>query len=122
MDRAGPCDLLNLVKPLPERWSWAQPELYIKIGDPDRDSEMLTARSPLFHVDQIKAPVFIAHGTNDQRVKISQSQEIVSALKKRGRNVEFLWCEGEGHVFHSEQARIAYHEHVAAFLDKYLRD
>jgi dipeptidyl aminopeptidase/acylaminoacyl peptidase len=122
VDRAGPCDLLNLVKPLPERWSWAQPELYIKIGDPDRDSEMLTARSPLFHVDQIKAPVFIAHGTNDQRVKISQSQEIVSALKKRGRNVEFLWCEGEGHVFHSEQARIAYHEHVAAFLDKYLRD
>jgi dipeptidyl aminopeptidase/acylaminoacyl peptidase len=120
VDRAGPSDLVNIFKPLPGMWSWAVPELKIKIGDPDKDREMLTARSPLFHVDQIKTPVFIAHGTNDQRVNISQSQQMVCALRERGRNAEFFWCEGEGHVF-GEKARIEFHKRMAAFLDRYLR-
>jgi len=96
-------------------------ELYIKVGDPETDREMLAGRSPLFHVDQIKVPVFIAHGTNDQRVKVDQSQQMISALKERGRTVEYLRCEREGHVFQNEQARIAFHERMAAFLEKYLR-
>ena len=82
---------------------------------------MLIARSPLFHVDQIKAPVFIAHGAKDQRVNISQSEQMVSALKENGRNVEFFRCEGEGHSFNGEPARIAFHERMAAFLERYLR-
>ena len=81
---------------------------------------MLAARSPLFHVDQIRVPVFIAHGTNDQRVKIDQSQQMVSALKERGGTVEYFRSEHEGHEFH-EEARIAFHERMAAFLEQYLR-
>ena len=121
IDRAGPSDLSNLFTSLPGMWSWAVPELFIKIGDPEKDREMLIARSPLFHVDQIKAPVFIAHGAKDQRVNISQSEQMVSALKENGRNVEFFRCEGEGHSFNGEPARIAFHERMAAFLERYLR-
>lgn len=120
VDRAGPSDLVNIFEPLPGMWSWAVPELKIKIGDPDKDREMLTTRSPLFNVGQIETPVFIAHGTNDQRVNCSQSEDLAVALKKRGGNVDFFLCEGEGHVF-SEKARIKFHERMAAFLDRYLR-
>jgi dipeptidyl aminopeptidase/acylaminoacyl peptidase len=121
VDRAGPCDLLNLVKDLPGRWNWLVQELYIKVGDPETDREMLAARSPLFHVDQIRVPVFIAHGTNDQRVKINQSQQMICALKERGGTVEYFRSEREGHVFQDEEARIAFHERMAAFLEQYLR-
>ena len=95
VDRAGPTDLLNLLEPLEGRWGWAVPELCVKIGDPDKDREMLSARSPLFHVDRIKAPVFIAHGTEDQRVHIGQSQQMVAALKEHGRTVEFFCAKAK---------------------------
>lgn len=46
--------------------------------------------SPVFHVDQIKAPLFVAQGANDPRVNKAESDQMVEALKKRGIEVEYM--------------------------------
>lgn len=51
------------------------------VGDPVKDKEMMEKYSPVFHVDQIKAPLFIAQGANDPRVNKAESDQMVEALK-----------------------------------------
>jgi dipeptidyl aminopeptidase/acylaminoacyl peptidase len=38
---------------------------------------MLREVSPVFHVDKIKAPLFIAQGANDPRVNVDESDQMV---------------------------------------------
>ena len=52
------------------------------VGDPVKDKEMMEKYSPVFHVDQIKAPLFVAQGANDPRVNKAESDQMVEALKK----------------------------------------
>ena len=52
------------------------------VGDPVKDKEMMEKYSPVFHVDQIKAPLFIAQGANDPRVNKAESDQMVEALEK----------------------------------------
>ena len=38
-------------------------------GHPEKDKAYYKEASPLFHVDNIKAPLFVVQGANDPRVK-----------------------------------------------------
>lgn len=42
---------------------------YQQIGHPIDDADLLRSISPVFHADKIVAPLLIAQGTNDPRVK-----------------------------------------------------
>ena len=46
--------------------------------------------SPLDHVEEATIPIFVFHGNRDQRVPISQSEKFVSALRRAGKDVEYL--------------------------------
>ena len=94
--------------------------MYEMIGNPDTEKELLTAASPLFHVDKIKAPLFIAQGANDPRVKKSESDQIVEALKKRGIDVPYLVKDNEGHGFSNEENRFEFYRKMGEFLDLHL--
>ena len=56
--------------------------MYEMIGDPEKDKDLLTSASPVFHVDKITSPLFVAQGKMDPRVNIDESDQIVEALKK----------------------------------------
>jgi dipeptidyl aminopeptidase/acylaminoacyl peptidase len=75
---------------------------------------------PVFHVDQIKAPLFIAQGANDPRVKKAESDQVVEALKKRGIDVPYMVKNNEGHGFHNEENRFDFYRAMEKFLHKYL--
>ena len=72
--------------------------MYEMVGDPVKDKEMMEKYSPVFHVDQIKAPLFIAQGANDPRVNKAESDQMVEALKKRGIEVEYMVKDNEDTV------------------------
>ena len=63
-----------------------QPE---QVADPEveADRQDLIERSPLFHVDQIEAPLLVVHGANDPRVKQQESDQIVTALRDKDKAV-----------------------------------
>ena len=79
------------------------------VGDPVKDKEMMEKYSPVFHVDQIKAPLFIAQGANDPRVNKAESDQMVEALKKRGIEVEYMVKDNEGHGFHNEENKFDFY-------------
>jgi len=68
-----------------------------KLGDPDKDQALLRAASPQFHVDAIKIPVLLIHGTEDDNVPISQSEDMQKAMEKAGKKTPLLRLEDEGH-------------------------
>jgi dipeptidyl aminopeptidase/acylaminoacyl peptidase len=90
------------------------------VGDPEKDKALLEAASPVFHVDNIKAPLFVIQGAKDPRVNIDESNQIVDALKKRGIDVPYLVKENEGHGFHNEENKFEAYEAMEKFLEKHL--
>ena len=54
-------------------------------------------RSPLLHLDGIRAPLFLLHGTADMVVPLEQAALMAEALRARGGDVRFVQVEGEGH-------------------------
>ena len=72
------------------------------------------------HVDKIKAPLFIAQGANDPRVKKSESDQIVKALKEKGIDVPYMVKDNEGHGFYNEENRFDFYREMEAFLSKHL--
>ena len=56
--------------------------------------------SPLLYVNDIHAPVLLIHGDQDY-VSINQAEEMYSALRSLGKEVELVRYWGEGHVFES---------------------
>jgi dipeptidyl aminopeptidase/acylaminoacyl peptidase len=64
---------------------------------PEQRARMLQD-SPISHVDRITAPMLVIHGANDIRVLRQDSDEVVTALRKLGRPVDYLSFDNEGHT------------------------
>jgi dipeptidyl aminopeptidase/acylaminoacyl peptidase len=89
-------------------------------GDPERDAELFKRISPIHHVDKITSPLLVIHGANDPRVPIHEAEQIVGQLKERGRHVEFIRFEDEGHGIAKIPNRIKAYSAMGDFLDRML--
>jgi len=91
-------------------------------GD-ERDPEMrafLESISPLNHVDRIAVPLLVVQGQNDPRVPVSESDQIVAALRERGQPVWYMNALNEGHGYERKENRDAYQQAALLFLQRYL--
>jgi dipeptidyl aminopeptidase/acylaminoacyl peptidase len=50
-------------------------------------------------VERIRRPLLIVQGANDPRVPASESEQMVRALRERGRVAWYLLARDEGHGF-----------------------
>ena len=91
------------------------------VGNPKTEKKLLTAASPLFHIDKIKAPLFVAQGANDPRVKKAESDQIVDALKLKGIDVPYMVKDNEGHGFRNEENKFDFYREMGTFLNKHLK-
>jgi dipeptidyl aminopeptidase/acylaminoacyl peptidase len=92
---------------------------YGDIDDPD-DREFFRQLSPLNHVDRIRAPLMVMHGANDPRDPVSESDQLVHAIRTRGGEVEYLRFPDEGHGIRKLHNRVIAYRRVARFLEKHL--
>jgi dipeptidyl aminopeptidase/acylaminoacyl peptidase len=115
----GPSNLVTLLKSIPPYWEPLKKMFTVRVGDLE-DPKFLEARSPLFKADRIKIPMLIAQGANDPRVKQAESEQIVEAIKKAGKDVKYLLFEDEGHGFVRPQNRLRFMAEAEAFLAKHL--
>jgi dipeptidyl aminopeptidase/acylaminoacyl peptidase len=86
------------------------------MGDPGKNKDLLRDRSPIFFVDQIKAPLLLLAGGNDPRCPKSEAQQVVDAIKKRGGVAEYKVYENEGHGFARVENQIDAYRRVADFV------
>lgn len=68
-----------------------------RIGDLDADRPILEMGSPRLRVGEIQCPVLLVHGKDDRIVPVAQSTIMERALRRAGKNAEYIEVEG-GHA------------------------
>jgi dipeptidyl aminopeptidase/acylaminoacyl peptidase len=117
VDIVGPSNLNTLLKSIPPYWSTFLAVMHKRMGD---DEAFLKSQSPLFKADQIKAPLLIGQGANDPRVNKAESDQIVAAMRKNHKPVEYYVFPDEGHGFARPENRTAFNAASEEFLARYL--
>ncbi len=90
------------------------------MGDPVKNKDLWTDRSPIFFVDRIRVPLLLLAGGNDPRCPKSETLQVVEAIQKRGGVVEYKVYENEGHGFSRLENQIDAYKRVAEFLKKHV--
>jgi dipeptidyl aminopeptidase/acylaminoacyl peptidase len=120
VDYVGVSNLFTFMKTIPPYWKPYLEMMYAMVGDPEKDKDLLTKRSPALNTDKIKAPLMIAQGARDPRVNKDESDQMVAALKARGVEVPYIVKDNEGHGFRNEENQFAFYEQMEQFLDKHI--
>ncbi|MCX2732553.1 S9 family peptidase [Saccharopolyspora sp. NFXS83] len=84
------------------------------------DAEFLREASPLTHVDEISAPLFVIHGANDPRVPLSEAEQLAEAVRRNGVECELLVFDDEGHGLAKRSNRLDAYPRALAFLTRHL--
>ncbi len=85
------------------------------------DREFLRAFSPIYAVDRIQAPLYVAHGANDPRVPLNEAEQIVAGLQARNHPVVFRVFPDEGHGVAKIKNRLVLYPEIVAFLDEHMK-
>ncbi len=85
-----------------------------------KDKEQLKAFSPAYNVEKIKADLFIAHGSKDVRVPMSQYKSLSKNLKRINKPYISMVRE-EGHGYSNEQNRFDFYRQMETFLAQHLK-
>jgi dipeptidyl aminopeptidase/acylaminoacyl peptidase len=122
IDIFGISNLSTMMATIPPYWKPYQTIWKARMGDytTEAGQRFLQERSPLNYVDRIVRPLLIAQGANDVRVKPSESDQIVEAMRQRGIPVTYIWYSDEGHGFSRAQNRRSFYAVTELFLAKHL--
>lgn len=118
VDIVGPSNIFTLLESIPAYWESARAFLYGMVGDPETEEgkKRIEEASPLFSADKIEKPLLIIQGANDPRVKKAESDQIVIAMRDRGKDVSYLLADDEGHGFAKPVNRMAMYAETEKFL------
>jgi acylaminoacyl-peptidase len=118
----GITELITLLENTPPYWTAFLEQFYRRYADPrtEEGRAFLRSRSPLYKADNIKKPMLIAHGANDIRCPLPQSDAIVETMQDKGIPVTYVVFPDEGHGFARPENNIAFHAIAEAFLAKHL--
>ena len=92
------------------------------IGDPKNGADKLKEISPAYNAENFKAPVLLIHGKDDLVVPIRQSQIMERALRKAGKDVEFVTLKGEDHYLSMGKTRIETLRVMNDFISRIIGD
>ena len=113
----------NFVTFLKNTQSYRRDLRRFEYGD-ERDPEMaafLESISPSNHVDKIQVPLMVVQGENDPRVPVTESEQIVEAVRGAGQSVWYIKALDEGHGFRKKRNSDVYQQAVVLFLEEHLR-
>ncbi|MGV6851037.1 MAG: alpha/beta hydrolase family protein [bacterium] len=74
-------------------------------------------RSPVYHVDKVKANILIVHGTKDVRVPIENAYLLEKKLKQAGKPYQKIYKK-DGHGFQNEKNRVQLYKKILHFLEE----
>jgi dipeptidyl aminopeptidase/acylaminoacyl peptidase len=80
-------------------------------------AEAFRARSAIYHVDKIKAPILLLHGTQDERIPVRQAEAFFEKLKASDVKVEMKIFPKAGHSIPIDEQ----YREIYPFLEEFLR-
>lgn len=122
VDYVGVSNLFSFMKTIPPYWKPYLDMMYEMVGNPENaeDKARMEKTSPSLNADKIKAPLFIAQGANDPRVKRSESDQMIEALQAQGVKVKYMVKDNEGHGFHNQENKFEFYREMEQFLGIHL--
>jgi dipeptidyl aminopeptidase/acylaminoacyl peptidase len=122
IDLVGPSNLETLIATVPVYWESMRKAWLRSVGDPGTPEglQSLRDRSPLHRADSVRRPLMIGQGANDPRVKQSEAEQMVAALKENGVPVTYALFPDEGHGFGRPANAICFAALKEIFLARYL--
>jgi pimeloyl-ACP methyl ester carboxylesterase len=117
VDMFGPYNLVTFVERIPETW---KPYFALTIGDAESDRDFLADRSPSTHIANLSCPLLVIQGQNDPRLVESESRDLVDELRSRGKSVDYLVFDDEGHDVLKLANRVRCYETIVAFFSEHL--
>ena len=85
-----------------------------------KDKDEFAEFSPLQRVGELKAPVLLIQGGEDDRAPVVHANKLAKELKRRGHPHEYVVMPNEGHGFYKAENRVRELALIERFLDKYL--
>lgn len=122
VDIVGPSNIQTLLETIPPYWLPMINMFTSRVGDhrTEEGRALLQSRSPLTFVDKIQKPLLIGQGANDPRVKQSESDQIVNAMKEKNIPVTYVLYPDEGHGFARPENRLSFNAVTEIFLAQFL--
>ncbi len=122
VDVVGVTDIARLLEAAPPYWELGLPWWHRYVGNPavPEDRARMDAKSPLYRAQHAQKPILIMHGVNDPRVKLEQSEWMVAALRKAGKEVEYVTFKGDGHGNQKWSNNLAMYRKTEDFLARCL--
>ena len=120
VDIVGPSNVMTLIKSVPPYWKPLLNVFRHRIGDWEKEPELMKQMSPLFSADNIEIPLLIGQGKNDPRVNVQESLQIVDAIKKNKTPVTYIEYPDEGHGFARPENRMSFNAAAEKFLAEHL--
>src|SRR3989441_614685 len=68
-----------------------------KMGEPEVDADLYRKFSPIYFLDEIRAPVLFTGGAHDPRCPVTEARAMVEEMRKMGKVVDYLEFADEGH-------------------------
>jgi dipeptidyl aminopeptidase/acylaminoacyl peptidase len=115
---SGPTNIATFIEHTED---WRRGRRREEYGD-ERDPKMhefLNRIAPLNNVQKIKKPLMIVQGENDVRVRASEAEQMVQALKQTGTPVWYWLAKNEGHDFSQKALDFQLYETVL-FVKEFL--
>jgi len=103
-------------------WGYTYGEVAQYQNFPWNNPDLYTKHSPLFNADKIQTPLLLIHGTVDTNVPPFESQQLYTALRILGKEVEYIQVNGEDHVITNWQKRLEWQNAIFAWFAKYLKE
>jgi dipeptidyl aminopeptidase/acylaminoacyl peptidase len=119
VDVVGPS---NLVTFLEHTSGYRQDLRRVEYGD-ERDPKMrayLESIAPMNKAKNITKPLFVVAGTNDPRVPVTESRQMVSTVRQNGTPVWYLEAKDEGHGFGKKRNQDFQFYATVMFIKEYL--
>jgi dipeptidyl aminopeptidase/acylaminoacyl peptidase len=110
----GDCDITT---------SWAQgdregvQDLDRMMGPPSSAREAYIAGSAYHRLENVRAPLLIAHGEQDIRVSPKQSEQLTKRLRQLGKTFEYVTYPTEGHGLLRAGPQLDFYRRLERFLD-----
>ncbi|MBX2988687.1 MAG: S9 family peptidase [Bdellovibrionaceae bacterium] len=100
--------------------SWISDWVEMLLGPLKDHRDLYVERSPLTHFEQLKAPIYIAHGTHDKRVPASTMTEFLEKLKNSDKPHLIHFIQDQGHTAGTEKDRLLGYRTQYSFLSKHV--
>jgi len=102
-------------------WGYAYGARALANAFPWSDRDLYVEQSALFNADRIHTPLLLVHGDSDTNVPVGESDQLFTALKMLGREVEYVQMQGQDHWVQDHDQRITWNDTIMAFFARYLK-